>query len=555
MTEMPHAIERRSRWAGWIWAVPIAALAIVAYLTVKEFVLHGPSVTVTFAAAGGVKPSDTKVQYQGLDVGTVESVMLHKDLKQVDVVLSMHSDMENHLGPGTRFWIAGESPNLNNLASIKSVITGPHIGIDPHDGPKQAHYEGLAEPPVVQETVAGTHYTLSATNIGSVSRGSSIYYRDFDVGTVESVAMQPDRREFAISAFVRAPYDKLVNSGSHFWNAGAVQVAMTGPGPRVQFQSVPALFSGAIAFETSDAKGAPAPDGTTFALYDNKSDAENAPDANSVRYRVVFKAADAGGLANGSAVRLARQSVGSVQATTLQFDPASQQLESVATIAINPSHIQLAGNQTWQSDPRPQMDALLRGLIAQGLRARLGKTAPVIGGDAVLLDFVPHAAQGNLGAGKVPEIPTASGSDIDSLIASASDFSAKLQAMPLDQIAGDLHRTTQKLAELSESPQLRDALQHLDQTLGNADKVSHDAREQVGPILAKLHAVAAQAQATVAAARGLVASNGAAQNQPQTTGFGNALYELSRAARSLRELSDYLDQHPEALLRGRSGNG
>jgi paraquat-inducible protein B len=555
MTDRPHAIERRRRWAGWIWAVPIAALAIVGYLTVKEFVLHGPSVTVTFASAGGVKPNDTKVQYEGLQVGEVESVTLHKDLKQVDVMLSLNTDMEKHLGPGTRFWIAGQSPSLNNLASIKAVITGPYIGIDPHDGPKQDHYAGLAEPPVVQETVAGRHYMLTAETIGTVSRGSPIYYRDFDVGTVESVTMQQDRRRFAISAFVRAPYDQLVHDGSHFWNAGAVQVTMTGPGPRVQFQSVSALFSGAIEFDTPTTAGVQAPDGKKFPLYDNKSNAEDAPNASSPRYRVVFRAADAGGLANGAPVRLARQSVGSVQTTKLQFDPASQQLESVVTIVIDPSRIQLAGNQLWQSDERPQMDELLRDLIAQGLRARLGKTVPIVGGDAVLLDFVPNAAQASLGAGDVPEIPTAPGSNVDDMISAVSGFSAKLQAMPLDQIASDVHQITQKLAALSNSPQLKNSLQHLDQTLSNVDQVSHDARDQVAPLLARLRGVAQQAQTTLAAARSLIASNGAVQNQPQTTGVGNALYELSRAARSLRELSDYLDQHPEALLRGRSGNG
>jgi paraquat-inducible protein B len=555
VTDVPHAVERRSRWAGWIWAVPIAALAIVTYLMVKEFALRGPSVTVTFATAGGLKPSDTKVQYQGLQIGEVDSVMLHNDLKHVDVVLRLHSHMAGHLGPGTRFWIGGEHPRLNNLASIKSVITGPYIGVDPHDGPQQNHYVGLAEPPVVQETVAGTHYTLNAESVGTVSRGSLIDYRNFDVGKVESVTMPPDGSHFVISAFVRAPYDKLVHADSHFWNAGAVQVAMTGPGPRLQFQSVPALFSGAIAFETPDATATQAPGGTKYTLYDSKSEAENAPNAHSVRYRVVFRAADAGGLTSGAPVQLARQEVGSVEATTLQFNPASQQLESIVTIALDPSHIQLAGNQAWEGDPRPQMDGLLRDLIAQGLRARLGKSVPIVGGDAVLLDFVSNATQASLGAGNPPQIPTAPGSDIEDIIASASGFSAKLQAMPLDQIAGEIHETAQKLAALSNSPQLKASLLHLDQTLSNVDQVSHEAREQIGPILVKLRRVSEQAQATLAAARSLVASNGAVQNQPQTTGLGNALYELSRTARSLRELSDFLDEHPEALLRGRGHSG
>jgi paraquat-inducible protein B len=201
------------------------------------------------------------------------------------------------------------------------------------------------------------------------------------------------------------------------------------------------------------------------------------------------------------------------------------------------------------------MDAMMRSLIAQGVRARLGKTVPLVGGQAVLLDFVPHASPATLGAGAVPEIPTAPGSSIDNLIASVSDVGAKLDAMPLDQIADDVHRTIQKLAALSNSPQLTNSLEHLDRSLANVDQVTREVRGQTGPILARLRIVAAEAQNAVASARSLLASNGAVQNQPETTGLGNALYELSQAARSLRELADFLDRHPGALLRGRSDNG
>jgi paraquat-inducible protein B len=553
----PSAIQRSSRWVGWIWAVPIAALAIVGYLAVREVAQSGPSVTVSFATAGGVTPDNTKVEYEGLVVGQVDSVKLSKDLSHVDVSLQMNSDMAGHLGPGTRFWIAGQSPSLSNLSSLKAMITGPSIGIDPHPGKKQAHYEGLSQQPAVRETVAGTHYILQASDVGTLSRGSSIFYRNFHVGTVESTHLQPDGKSFTIRAFVRAPYDKLVHEGTRFWNAGAVQVSMAGPGPRVQFQSLPALLSGAVGFETpADAATTPAaPEDSKFNLYDSKSAAENAPDAQSVPYRVVFRAADAGGLEDGAPVRLAHQRVGTVQKTKLLFDPAAGQLESLVTIAMDPSDISLPDGQKWQHDARSQMDAMMRSLIAQGVRARLGKTVPLVGAQAVLLDFVPHASPATLDAGTVPEIPTAPGSSIDNLIASVSDVGAKLDAMPLDQIADDVHRTTQKLAALSNSPQLTTSLEHLDHSLANVDQVTREVRGQAGPILARLRIVAAEAQATVASARSLMASTGAVQNEPETTGVGNALYELSRAARSLRELADYLDRHPEALLRGRSASG
>ena len=197
------------------------------------------------------------------------------------------------------------------------------------------------------------------------------------------------------------------------------------------------------------------------------------------------------------------------------------------------------------------MNDLLRHLIGQGLRARLGKTVPVVGSNAVMLEFVPKAAPADLSAGSVPGIPTAPGSDINAMVASLSGFGAKLDAIPLDQIADEIHQTTEKLAALSHSPQLTESLEHLDNTLTDVDRIAHAGSQQVAPILTQLRQVADEAKSTVAAARSVIASNGMVQNEPETTGIGNALYELSRAARSLRELADYLDRHPEALLRGK----
>ena len=328
---------------------------------------------------------------------------------------------------------------------------------------------------------------------------------------------------------------------------------MTGPGPRVQFQSVPALFAGAIDFETPDgaAASAPAKEGSSFTLYDSKDTAENALGPGYVSYRATFVAAEAQNLDIHAPVMLADKQIGSVEHSALQYDPRSGQLALVVTIGIDPARISLAAGGKWQGDAQQQMNALMQHLIAQGLRARLGKNVPLVGSEAIQLQFVPNAKPGGLRAGDVPELPTAPGSDINGMIASVSSFSGKLNAMPLDQIAANVHNITQRLSALSQSQQLKQSLQHLDQAVATIDQVAQDASRQVRPLLTELRGTAREAEATAASARSLIAGNGMVRNQPDTTSMGNALYELSRAARSLRELADYLDRHPEALVKGK----
>lgn len=547
------AAERRSRWPGWIWLIPIAAVAVVAWLGFQQFAESGPRVTVTFPTGSQIEAGNTQVQFEGMQVGTVESVKFRQDLRQIDVRLKLTLELADHLGKGTLFWISAK-PSITDLASFKSVIAGPHIGMRPQPGVAQKHYDGLAEPPPNGGDVPTVHYVLRAEKLGNLSRGSPIYFRDQRVGAVASTKFDAGDGHFRIDIFVDAPFDRLIHAETRFWDAGAVQLAMGSNGPRLQFQSLPALFEGAVAFVTPQRAlaGPLAPPDTLFPLYASRDRAEHAPGKAAVEYRAVFHSAEAGALDAGAPVMLDQKRIGTVTRSALQYDPATGQLDDLVTLALEPSEITLVG-ATWASDARSQMDSLLRHLIAQGLRARLGSTAPVVGGKTVELIFVPNASPAGLGTDAVPEIPTGPGSGVSEIMARLSDVAAKLDAMPLDQIADNLHDVTQRIADLSKSPQVTESLHRLDDAMASVDQVTHDARTQFGPLLAALDRLANQAQSTVAAAHGLISGGPLAASQPETVALGNMLYELTRAARSVRELADYLDRHPEALLHGRSG--
>ena len=121
------------------------------------------------------------------------------------------------------------------------------------------------------------------------------------------------------------------------------------------------------------------------------------------------------------------------------------------------------------------------------------------------------------------------------------------------QIADEVHQATQRLAELSRSPQLANSLQNLNRSLDNVRGITAEARRQLLPLLDKVRQAAAQAEGAVRSARTVLGSGAAANNSAQTAELPRALYELTNAARSLRELADYLDRHPKALIEGRRG--
>jgi len=141
----------------------------------------------------------------------------------------------------------------------------------------------------------------------------------------------------------------------------------------------------------------------------------------------------------------------------------------------------------------------------------------------VALDFFPRVKPEAIDYTKDPvELPTTP-STLDELQQQVADIAAKLGKVPFDQIGNNLNS----------------ALKNADQLFTRLDK-------EVVP----------QARDTLAAAKQTFGSAEATlqQDSPLQSDVHQALQELTRTLQSLNALSDYLERHPESLLRGKSGD-
>lgn len=531
------AVFRQVRWPGVIWSVPIIAFIIVGWLGLSAYLHRGPMVTVTFPISGGLDEGST-VEYRGLVVGHVADVRVGKSLSQMQVDIRFESTMNGHLGAGTLFWIAGRQVSITDLSSLKSVIAGPYIDILPHDGPTDGEVVGLGSSPVVNPELAGINVVISAAHKGNLSPGAGIFYGGFRIGTVENVAMIPDGSSFIVNAFIEAPYTHLLSSNSRFWNADGVAFQTSGGEPRISFLSLGALVSGALGVSTpKGGKTLAAAD--EFVLYANETLAVNAPGPYAVLYRTVIPGGP-DGLAVGAPVTLEGEQIGDVQHVAMAFNQATGSLETAVDLQLDPERIPLAGGAAWDmADPRPQMDHMLAHLIAHGLRARLAQTVPMIGQEELALVIMPDATSATLMPGAIPMIPAIAGDSTANLLAQVSDVMANLKI------------ASAQLAALSQSPQTRHTLEHLSQTAGNVAAITLTTRQQVPALLADMRKATSQADQALQSAHELLAVNGGDAASPEAQTLPRALYELTRAAMALRELTNELQAHPNALIFGR----
>ncbi len=248
-------------------------------------------------------------------------------------------------------------------------------------------------------------------------------------------------------------------------------------------------------------------DNTVFTLFGSRDEAFEAPPQQPQTYVLNFKDSVAG-LSVGAPVQLRGIQIGEVADVRAQFDAKTQKFSVPVTIHLDPQRL---GVRVFDLPPGTDL-ALVRKnfidtLIAHGVRAQLRSGNLLTGSALVAFDFFPGAPPAKVDWSQNPvQLPTIPG-QLQTLEASVDNIIKKLDKMPLDQIT-----------------------QGLQKTMGDLDL-------------------------TLVSARGTIDSAGTIvrPNSPQAQQLDSTLEEVRRAARSVRVLADYLDRHPEALIRGKKG--
>src|SRR3954469_398410 len=94
-SETPVAAVKRRRGISIVWAVPIVAALIGAFLAYRAYTDRGPTITLSLAHSEGLEPGKTKLRYLDVEVGTARTVTIAHDLKRIMVTAEMVPGAEN----------------------------------------------------------------------------------------------------------------------------------------------------------------------------------------------------------------------------------------------------------------------------------------------------------------------------------------------------------------------------------------------------------------------------------------------------------------------------
>ncbi|MCS4298101.1 paraquat-inducible protein B [Acinetobacter sp. BIGb0196] len=531
----PHAVEKtqqilpepeknKGRWRpSLIWLIPFIALLIGLSLAVKAVLDTGPTINVAFRTAEGLVAGKTTVRFKQVDIGLVRQIDLADDHSHVIAKIELRKDASNFAAKDSRFWVVRPRIGASGVSGIDTLLSGAYIEVDGGKAEqKQDEFTGLEVPPVISSDIPGKIFFLKANNLGSLDIGSPIYYRQINVGQITAYQLAKDGKSVELQTFIQAPYDKFVTTDARFWQASGVDVSLSASGFKLDTQSLVSIIAGGIAFGyPENSHAAVASDQSRFNLWDSRTEALKEPDGNPHRIIMYFDQS-LRGLSAGAPIDFMGIEIGNIQSINAEFDANYTQIRMRAEGVIYPSR--LANGKELDPD-----GVIFKRFIERGWRAQMRTGNLLTGQNYIAFDLFPKAKPANLiirsnGVIEVPTTPT----ELKGLQAQVSQIADKLNKFPLVEIGQDVRKT----------------LNNMNSAISSTDKLVKQLDGKVAP---GLQATLDDVRTTMRSTETILSSDA-----PMQQDVRRALQQMTRAAASLQLMADYIEQHPESLIRGKT---
>jgi len=500
-SNIPQAkIKTKSHSLSPVWVIPIVAALIGGWLVFKSAAQENLIVEVSFESASGLEANKTPVKLRNVKVGELTEVKFSKDLSEVIVVMELSGITEKRLTDTTKFWVVRPRVGVEGVSGLDTLLSGAYVEMDPGEGGVSVKkFKGLEEPEIYQLGNPGTKYILKSHKLGSLNRGSPVKYRGITVGSVTKYKLVDDHSYVEIEVFVNAPHDKYVNAYSRFWNVSGMSVELGAKGLDFNMESVSSLIAGGVAFtnDYATANEEPAKENTQYTLHKTEKPEIEEVVTFGAPMKLYFENG-VSGLSEGAPVEYKGIQMGTVTRVGVEENKLKNNIVTYAIVDIEPERLPSTNLNTHLNKKQriKMVNKYFEKMISQGVRGQL-KSNILTGQALVMFDMFEDAEKAAVkyvnGVMIVPTMPET----VDGIMKQINDFLAKLKTIPLESIGNNLDEATNNINSLIKSLNVEE---------GGATGVQMNA----------------------------------------------TMDELSRAAKSIRVMAEYLERHPESLIKGKS---
>ncbi|MBD3585102.1 intermembrane transport protein PqiB [Salinimonas sp. HHU 13199] len=465
MTEKAHV--KSTRRISKIWLVPIFVILVGGWMVYTQWRDQGPLITIELKSASGIEVNKTPIKVRDVDVGQVKKIELKPGLDGVLVTARMEASAARLLTDKTQFWVVSPRISFSEVSGLNTLISGSYIAMSANDeGNEERQFVALERAPATPVGTPGLHLTLKSDDRFAYKTGDPIIYKGFKVGEFEESEFNIEERQVYYSAFIEAPYHKLITSNTRFWNASGVKLHLSSSGVEIETGSLETLLANGITFGIPEDSppGERITGESSFSIYEDESAAYNTRYKIAAEY-VLLIDETVRGLTVGAPVEYRGIEIGEVSRINATDIAGGNILDEDYPI---PVIIKIYPGKVRQQDNQESLEFVkqtLRGWVERDLRATLRMGNVLTGGLYVDLHHAQKISQTSMKTINGFEvIPTVS-NEFTQITQKADAILDKINQLPLDTLVGD----TRKVIE-----DMQAAANALEETSNNVGVVLED---------------------------------------------------------------------------------
>ena len=222
--------------------------------------------------AEGLKVGHSTIQYLGLEVATIVAIKPKADFSGVIAEAIFNPLAGEALNQSTRIWLVKPEIGLSGITGISTLFSGNHFEIDFLPGhPPKRHFIVLDKAPQLDTASAGRHIILKTDNLGSLTRGSEIYYRRIAIGQVQDYGLSTNQKNLLINVHINPQYSHFITTSTRFYHNSGLNISGGLNGITVNTESLLSLMKGGISIHNNNNTGNAIKNGKVFSLYKDKT--------------------------------------------------------------------------------------------------------------------------------------------------------------------------------------------------------------------------------------------------------------------------------------------
>ncbi|MBU0908951.1 MAG: MCE family protein [Proteobacteria bacterium] len=267
---------KKRRGISPIWILPVVALLIGGWLLFKGVREAPIGIVVHFDNAEGVTAGKTRVMYRGIPLGIVRDITVDPGLQRVAMAIDMDSRAKDNLVEDVKFWIVRPEVSAGRISGLDTLLAGSYIEVQKGESTvARRDFSGLPHAPAIPQRAAGLHFKLKADELGSVQRGTKIFFKNISIGSVQGYALDPEAG-VTIDCYIDPQYQHLVRKETRFWNSSGITLQGDLAGFKIHMESMASLIYGGISLYTPEEKkdSVPAENGAVYHLYRDFDEAD-----------------------------------------------------------------------------------------------------------------------------------------------------------------------------------------------------------------------------------------------------------------------------------------